>query len=133
MCHNNNKEEALSFTQQIIKRLEKGEDFPTLAKQYSDGPNAENGGLLSFDEVNEMRKDLREAVYQLKDNERSGIIASPVGYHVFKMELIKPEKVQEFEDVQEEIYKKIYREEIGRLKNQYLNSLKTGIFVKVIQ
>lgn len=132
-AHNNNKEEALSFTQQIIKRLEKGEDFPTLAKQYSDGPNAENGGLLSFDEVNEMRKDLREAVYQLKDNERSGIIASPVGYHIFKMELIKPEKVQEFEDVQEEIYKKIYREEISRLKNQYLNSLKTGIFVKVVQ
>lgn len=132
-AHNNNKEEALSFTQQIIKRLEKGEDFPTLAKQYSDGPNAENGGLLSFDEVNEMRKDIREAVYQLKDNERSGIIASPVGYHIFKMELIKPEKVQEFEDVQEEIYKKIYREEISRLKNQYLKSLKTGIFVKVIQ
>lgn len=48
------------------------------------------------------------------------------------MELIKPEKVQEFEAVQEEIYKKIYREEISRLKTQYLNSLKAGVFVKVI-
>lgn len=132
-AHDNNREKTLSLTQQILKRLEKGEDFATLAKQYSDGPNAENGGLLSFEEVNEMRKDLREAVYELKDNERSGIIASPVGYHIFKMELIKPEKVQEFEAVQEEIYKKIYREEISRLKSQYLNSLKAAIFVKVMQ
>jgi len=132
-AHNNNKEEALSLTQQIMKHLEKGEDFSALAKQYSNGPKAEQGGLLSFEEVNEMRKDLREAVYQLKDNERSGIIASPVGYHIFKMELIKPEKVQEFEEVQEEIYKKIYREEISRLKSQYINSLKANVFVKVIQ
>ncbi|KKO18534.1 MAG: peptidyl-prolyl cis-trans isomerase [Candidatus Brocadia fulgida] len=132
-AHDNDREKTLSLAQQIRKRLEKGEDFATLAKQYSEGPNAENGGLLSFEEVNEMRKDLRDAVYQLKDNERSGIIASPVGYHIFKMELIKPEKVQEFEEVQEDIYKKIYREEISRLKNQYLNSLKSGMFVKVFR
>lgn len=131
-AHNNNKDETLSLAQQIMKRLEKGEDFSTLAKQHSDGPNAENGGLLSFGEVNEMRKDLREVVYSLKDNERSKIIESPVGYHIFKMELIKPEKVQEFEEVQEEIYKKIYREEISRLKNQYINSLKMGVFIKVV-
>lgn len=131
-AHNNNKEETLSLTQQIMKRLEKGEDFSTLAKQHSDGPHAKNGGLLSFEEVNEMRKDLREVVHSLKDNERSTIIESPVGYHIFKMELIKPEKVQEFEEVQEEIYKKIYREEINRLKSQYINSLKASVFVKVV-
>ncbi len=131
-AHNNNKEETLALTQQIMKRLEKGEDFSTLAKQHSDGPHAEDGGLLSFEEVNEMRKDLREVVHSLKDNERSKIIESPVGYHIFKMELIKPEKVQEFEEVQEEIYKKIYREEISRLKSQYINSLKAGVFIKVI-
>lgn len=131
-AHNNKKEETLSLTQQIMKRLEKGEDFSAIAKEHSDGPYAENGGLLSFEEVNEMRKDLRDAVYQLKDNERTGIIESPVGYHIFKMELIKPEKVQEFEEVQEEIYKKIYREEISRLKNQYINSLKAGVFIKVV-
>ena len=131
-AHNNKKEETLSLTQQIMKRLEKGEDFSAIAKEHSDGPHAENGGLLSFEEVNEMRKDLRDVVYNLKDNERSTIIESPVGYHIFKMELIKPEKVQEFEEVQEEIYKKIYREEISRLKNQYINSLKAGVFIKVV-
>ncbi len=132
-AHNNNKEETLAVAQQILKRLEKGEDFASMAKQYSNGPNAEDGGLWSFNEVNELRKDLRDVVYSLKDNERSKLIESPVGYHIFKMELIKPEKIQEFEEVQDEIYKKIYREEISRLKQQYLNSLKAGIFVKVIQ
>lgn len=131
-AHNNNKEETLSLAQQIMKRIKKGEDFATLAKQYSEGPNAENGGQWSFEEVNELRKDLRDVANSLKDNECSNIVESPVGYHIFKIELIKPAKIQEFEDVQEEIYKKIYREEITRLKNQYINGLKAGVFIKVI-
>ena len=131
-AHNNNKEETFSVAQKIMKRIEKGEDFSTLAKQLSDGPNTENGGLCTFEEVNELRKDLRDVVYSLKDNECSKIIESPVGYHIFKVELIKPEKTQEFEEVQDDIYKKLYREETTRLKRQYINSLKQNVFIKVI-
>ncbi len=131
-AHNNDKEETLSKAQEVQKRIKKGEDFPTLAKQYSEGLHAENGGLWSVEEVNELRKDLRDMVYQLKDNEVSDITESPVGYHIFKVDLVKPEKMQEYETVQEEIYKKLYREETARLKNQYISSLKTGIFIKVI-
>ncbi len=131
-AHNNSKEETLSVAQKIKKRLERGEDFSTLVKQYSEGPNSENGGLCSFEEVNELRKDLRDVVYSLKDNECSKITESPVGYHLFKIELIKPEKIQEFEEVQDDIYKKLYREETVRLKRQYINSLKQHVFIKVI-
>ena len=131
-AHNNNKEETLPIAQKIMKRLEKGEDFSALAKQYSDGPNTENGGLCSLEEVNELRKDLRDVVYSLKDNECSKIVESPVGYHIFKVELIKPEKIQDFEEVQDDIYKKLYREETSRLKRQYINSLKQNVFIKVI-
>ena len=131
-AHNNNKEETFSVAQKIMKRIEKGEDFSTLAKQLSDGPNTENGGLCTFEEVNELRKDLRDVVYSLKDNECSKITESPVGYHIFKIELIKPEKIQEFEEVQDDIYKRLYREETMRLKKQYLDSLKQHVFIKVI-
>ncbi|HHT9136288.1 MAG: peptidylprolyl isomerase [Candidatus Brocadiales bacterium] len=131
-AHNNNKEETLSITQKIMKRIEKGEDFSSVAKQCSDGPNTDNGGLCSFEEVNELRKDLRDVVYSLKDNAYSKIVESPVGYHIFKVELIKPEKIQEFEEVQDDIYKKLLREETSRLKRQYINSLKQKVFIKVI-
>ncbi len=130
--HNGNKEETFSLAQQVMKRLKNGEDFSTLAKKYSEGPNAEKGGLWSFEEVNELRKDLRDVAYSLKDNECSNIVESPVGYHIFKVELIKPEKILEFEEVQEEIYKKLYREETARLKNQYINSLKAGVFIRIV-
>src|SRR3990170_5219439 len=131
-AHNNNKEETLAIAQKILKRLEKGQDFSTVAKQNSDGPNTENGGLCTFEEVNELRKDLRDVVYSLKNNEYSKIAESPVGYHIFKVELIKPEKIRDFEEVQDDIYKKLYREETSRLKRQYINSLKQKVFIKVI-
>ena len=89
-AHNNDKEETLSITQKILKRIDKGENFSSVAKQCSEGPNAEDGGLCTVEEVNELRKDLRDVVYSLKDNACSKIVESPVGYHVFKVELIKP-------------------------------------------
>ena len=131
-AHNNNKEETYSLAKKIMHFIQKGEDFSNLAKLYSDGPNAEKGGLWSFEEVNELRKDLRDVAHNLKDNECSKIIESPVGYHIFKMELIKPEKTEEFEAVQDEIYKKLYREEISRLKSRYISSLKKGVFIQVV-
>lgn len=131
-AHNGNKEETFSLAQQVMRRLKKGEDFSALAKQYSEGPNAENGGLWSFEEVNELRKDLRDVVYGLKDNEYSNIVESPIGYHIFKVDLIKPERIIEFAEVQEEIYKRLYREETARLKSQYINTLKAGVFIRII-
>lgn len=80
-----------------------------------------------------MRKELRDVVNSLKDNEYSKITESPVGYHIFKVELIRPEVVKKFEDVQDEIYKKLYREEIGRLKKKYILDLREDAFIKVIK
>jgi parvulin-like peptidyl-prolyl isomerase len=131
-AHNNDKAETVSLAKQVMNRINQGEDFATLAKEYSNDPSAEKGGLWTFEEVNELRKDLRDVAYSLKDNQCSGIIESPIGYHIFKVELIKPEKIKEFEDVQDEIYKKIYREELTKLKRRYIDSLKLGIFIKVI-
>ncbi len=131
-AHKGDREETYSAAKQVMKRLKSGDDFSALARQYSEGPNAENGGLWSFEEVNELRKDLRDVVYNLKDNECSDIVESPIGYHIFKVELIRPEKILEFAEVQEEIYKRLYREESARLKNQYINTLKAGVFIKII-
>lgn len=131
-AHNDNKDEAYSLAQKVMKLLQKGEDFVALAKQYSEGPNAEDGGLWSFEEAEELRKDLRDVVHRLKDNEYSKIVESPIGYHIFKVELVKPEMVHGFEEVQDDIYNKLYREEISKLKNQYIRGLKAGVFIKIV-
>jgi len=86
---------------------------------------------MSPEETNELRKDLRDIACNLKDNEYSKILESPVGYHIFRMELNRPEMTQPFETVQDEIYKKLYKEEISRLKRLYIDSLKAGLFIKV--
>ena len=42
--HNNNKEETFSITQQIMKRLEKGEDF-SIVNKFQKRLHADDGGL----------------------------------------------------------------------------------------
>ncbi|MCF6150592.1 MAG: hypothetical protein E3K37_18335 [Candidatus Kuenenia sp.] len=130
--HDNDKSKTYSFAEKIMTLLSKGEDFSSMAKLYSEGPNAEKGGEWSFDEIEGLRKELRDVVNSLGDNECSKIIESPVGYHIFKVELMRPEVVKKFEDVQNEIYQKLYREEIGRLKKKYVHDLRKEAFIKII-
>ncbi|MGQ3684577.1 MAG: foldase protein PrsA [Candidatus Loosdrechtia sp.] len=132
-AHGNNREKAFSLAQQVMNRIRNGEDFAPLAERYSDGPQAQNGGLWSIEEINELRKDLRDVVFSLQDNECSDIVESPVGYHIFKMELVRPEKIQNFEDVQDDIYKRVYRDEITRLRDQYINRLRANCFIRIIR
>lgn len=131
--HDNDKAKTYAFAEKIMTLLSTGEDFSSVARSYSEGPNAEKGGEWSFDEIQGLRKELRDVVNSLKDNEYSKITESPVGYHIFKVELIRPEVVKKFEDVQDEIYKKLYREEIGRLKKKYILDLREDAFIKVIK
>jgi len=127
------KKEAYTLAKKIMMLIEKGEDFSELARQYSDGPNAQEGGVWNLEEIEGLREDLRDVINNLGENEYSDIVESPIGYHIFKVEIIKPEKIRTFEEVQDEIYQKLYREKISGLKDEYIQELREDAFIRIIK
>ncbi len=69
---------------EIKKLLDQGKDFSALAKERSQGPNAERGGDLGPIEKGDLLPELDAAIRKLKKNQISGIIKSDLGYHIFK-------------------------------------------------
>ena len=59
------KKKAKSFAQELIKRIEKGESFEKLAKEYSKD-SKEKGGDLGFVNLDSLTKNFREALDKLK-------------------------------------------------------------------
>jgi len=78
----NTSEEA----EQILEKINEGEDFKELAKQYSVGPSAVNGGELGFFGEGVMVKEFEEAALALKEGEISDIVQTQYGYHIIKRE-----------------------------------------------
>lgn len=87
---------------EIKKKLDEGEDFAKLAKEYSkDTANAEKGGELGSFAKGQMVKEFEDAVFSLKEGEISGPVKSQFGYHIIKLNKIE----ESLEDSKEQITK----------------------------
>ena len=82
------EEEAEKEAKEIIKRLNKGEDFSEIAKEKSEDPGSkENGGDLGFFGKGEMVKEFEDAAYGLKVNEYTKEpVKTSYGYHIILKE-----------------------------------------------
>lgn len=77
---------ALNEARNILARIKKGEDFGTLAKQYSKDPSsAEKGGDLGWFGKGRMVKPFEEACYKAQINQIVGPIKTQFGYHIIKL------------------------------------------------
>ena len=76
------KKKAKNFAQELIKRIEKGESFEKLAKEYSKD-SKEKGGDLGFVNLDSLTKNFREALDKLKINEMTKEpVETEYGYHI---------------------------------------------------
>ena len=97
------EEKALKKAQNIIKKLEDGQDFEELAKKYSDDEaTAESGGELGYFQADEMVEEFADAVKELENGEYTKEpIKTKFGYHIILKEDQK-EKA-ELEEVEDDI------------------------------
>lgn len=89
---------------EILKRAQRGEDFPELAKKYSqDTSNASKGGDLGYFKKDQMVKPFEELAFSLNKGEIGGPVRTQFGWHLIKVEDIKEEKVKTLDEVREQI------------------------------
>lgn len=93
--------------QEVKSKLEQGEDFKQLAKDYSiDNNNKDQGGYLGyFDRVgkNRMVEEFEEAAFALEIDEISEPVKTKFGYHIIKVEDKIEAKEANYEESKEEV------------------------------
>lgn len=124
------EEEAEAVAEELLNRLENGEEFKAIAKEHSQGPHAYRGGLWDFDEVKDFRKDLVAIASALEKDKISPIIKTSIGYHIFKIEEMISAKGTSFQEAQTEIYNALFREKFLKRKKEYLRELKKDVVIK---
>ncbi len=79
-------EVARKKIEDLKARLEKGEDFEELARQYSEDPgSASSGGDLGLMERGDLVKEFEEVAYALNPGEISDIVRSRFGFHIIQL------------------------------------------------
>ena len=72
--------------QDLIKKIEEGQSFEDLAKDFSKCPSGLQGGDLGHFSKGQMVKPFEEAAFSLEIGEVSGVVQTQFGYHLIKRE-----------------------------------------------
>ena len=106
---------------QIYKKLEQGEKFESLAKQFSDDKNSsKKGGVLSPFTGGQLRsKEFENVAFSLENKgDMSKPFKTDYGWHITK--LIKKKGIQPFEEVKNELQNRVKRDSRSELINSAL-------------
>jgi parvulin-like peptidyl-prolyl isomerase len=104
-----------SDAKNMEEQLKKGKKMAELAKKYSISPEAEQGGMVGW--LEKGMTDTFEPAFRMKIGQRSPVVRSSFGYHIFEVVARKPAHNKPYADVKDDI-KRILMEK--REQSSYL-------------
>jgi peptidyl-prolyl cis-trans isomerase C len=114
-----------------LDQLRKGAAFDQLAQKLSISPDGKLGGDLGWFARGRMPKAFDEACFSLGNGKISGVVASPYGFHVFKLLGRRSARVRKFEDVRRDAELRATVEKRARAERALLAQLRAGAEIKV--
>src|SRR5208283_1660842 len=115
----------------LLKRIQDGEDFAVLAKRFSDGTTAQQGGYLSVYKRGELSKQLEDQVFTMKKNQLTDVIETKQGFLILQVLERYEAGVQPYEKVENEIMDHLYSERMEPALREYLKTLREQSYVVV--
>jgi len=115
----------------LLKRINDGEDFSVLAKRFSDGPTAQQGGYLGVYKRGELNKQLEDTVFTMKKNQLTDVIETKQGFLIMQVLERYEAGVQPYEKVENEIMDRLYSERMEPALREYLKTLREESYVVV--
>lgn len=114
-----------------LDRIKKGEDFEELAKRYSEGTTAKEGGSLGSFQRGQLSKEIEDQVFKLKRNEMTDVIRTKTGFLILKVDQSFEAGQQPLEKVEPEIQNRLYYEKMQPQLRLYLAHLREESYVVV--
>ena len=123
--------ELKAKAQKLLDRVKEGEDFSELAKRFSDGPTAQQGGYLGVYKRGELSKEFEDMVFKMKKNELTEVIETKQGFLVMQVLEHYDEGEQSFSKVENEIMDHLYNEKMEPAMREYLKTLREQSYVVI--
>ena len=115
----------------LLKKIHDGATFEDIAKQYSDGPSAQDGGALGTFTRGQLAKSLEDTTFAMKAGEITNVIQAKQGFLILKVVDHQQAGVPPFKDALPKIQDALYMEKLQPALRSYLTKLREEAYIKV--
>jgi len=123
--------QAKAKAEEILAKLQTGAAFGELAKEYSQGPRAEEGGDLGFVPVGHMLPALEAVIAQVEPGGFAPVIETEAGCYIVMVHERKHEEAPPLEEVQQQIEQLLRRQKFEERLQTWLQKLRGKAYISM--
>ncbi|MFH1665815.1 MAG: SurA N-terminal domain-containing protein [Candidatus Omnitrophota bacterium] len=113
----------------VMSRVVKGEDFITVATEISEGPYAATGGDMGYIARGQTLREIDEAIFTLKPGQKSDIVETDIGYHVFLVEDVQKARPLEYDEVSDFLKDQLFRKKFQEALMKWLDVKRKDAYI----
>ena len=115
----------------LLDQIHKGAAFEDIAKKYSDGPSAAQGGDLGAFKRGTLAKELEDKTFAMKAGEVSDVIRTKQGYVILKVVEHQDAGIPPMKTIEPKIQDALYYQKLQPALRAYLTKLREEAYIDV--
>jgi peptidyl-prolyl cis-trans isomerase SurA len=114
---------------EILAKLDAGDSFESMARVYSEGKEAKEGGDWGWIGKDVLRKELNEIAFSLKAGQHSRVIETAEGYYILHVEDVKPAHTVALAEVRDDIEKILLQQQRAKMQEDWVKDLRAKAYI----
>jgi len=123
--------ETEKIASQILDKINDGQDFDMLVKQFSQGPNIDKGGDMGYMPAGGIIKELDDQIELLNAGDTSGIIKTDTGFYIIKVIDKKEAGIVTLPEVKDMIRERLHQRESELTLREFIGKLKKDAYIRI--
>jgi peptidyl-prolyl cis-trans isomerase SurA len=113
----------------VLKQIRAGANFDAVAKKFSDGPSAAQGGDLGVFKRGALAKELEDRTFAMKSGEVTDVIRTKQGYVILKVTNHQAAGIPPMKDVELKLQDALYYQKLQPALRAYLTKLREEAYI----
>lgn len=124
-------ERAKVTAEEVLSQLRAGLDFSEVARRYSQGPMADEGGELGYLKMGEMAPELEKEAFTMEEGTISRIIRTSFGFNILRIDDRRVGLKRPLEEVREAIREELFKEKAEARFKEWIKGLQERAYIEV--
>ena len=115
----------------VLKQIRAGASFDDMAKKYSEGPSAAQGGDLGVFKRGTLAKELEDKTFAMKAGEITDVVRTKPGYIILKVTDHQTAGIPTMKEIEPKIMDALYMEKLQPALRAYLTKLREDAYIDI--